>query len=307
MPAFNRVIRPLPTPAPKVSIIVPFRDQADMLLQCTDGILRETDYPDIELLIVDNGSIEAATARALTGLAADPRVVVLPVDEPYNFSRLNNLAVQHARGEVLVLLNNDTKVISPGWLTELVSHAVRPGVGAVGAKLLYEDGRLQHCGVTLGPGWRLTHQLRLADRGDPGPSGELAVVRTVSAVTGACMALRKSVYLEAGGLDEVRFKVSLNDIDLCLRLGDLGYKIVCTPFAELFHFESKTRGYDVTEAQRAVSRREAAAFRELWNPLLERDPFHNPNLFFDWDVSHLARPPRREKPWHGPKVRHVYS
>jgi GT2 family glycosyltransferase len=210
---------------------------------------------------------------------------------------MNNHAVREARGEVVVLLNNDIDVISPDWLTELVSHALRPDVGAVGAKLLYADGRVQHCGITLGPGWALIHQLRLSDRFDPGPGGELALTRTVLAVTGACMAFRKRVFLEVGGLDETNFSIAFNDIDLCLRMGDFGYRVVCTPFAELFHLESATRGYDDTPEKQAMNRREAETFCRIWGPLLDADPFHNPNVVFRWEDSILADPPRRLRPW----------
>jgi GT2 family glycosyltransferase len=297
LPTANRVYFPLPAPAPLVSVVVPTRDRADMLARCTEGVLSHTDYPALELLIVDNDSAEPAARDLLASLAHDPRVRVLPYQGAFDFAAMNNGAVEAACGEVVVLLNNDTEIIEPGWLSELVSHAVRPDVGAVGAKLLYPDGRVQHCGVTLGPGLFLGHQLRLSARTYPGPHGELALLRSVSAVTGACLALRKAVYQEVGGLDAVRFKVALNDIDLCLRIADFGYRVVCTPFAQLIHHESATRGQDDTAEKRARATDELRNFEALWGIMLDADPFHNANVVFGWTETSLAAPPRRMPAW----------
>ncbi|HEY8289750.1 MAG TPA: glycosyltransferase family 2 protein, partial [Acetobacteraceae bacterium] len=228
-PAWNRVVRPIPAPAPLVTVIVPTRDGADILARCAEGVLSRTEYAPLELLIVDNDSCQPETHELLRRLKYDDRVRVLRYPGPFNYSAINNAAVEAARGEVIVLLNNDTVVMHPCWLTEMVSHAIRPEIGAVGAKLLYGDGRVQHCGVTLGRGPALIHQLRLADRLDPGLNGALALVRSVSAVTAACLALRKSVFLEVGGLDAVNLKTAFNDVDLCLRIGDHGYRVICTP------------------------------------------------------------------------------
>ena len=303
-PACNRVRRGLPVPAPRVSIIVPTRDRPDLLARCADGVLSRTDYPFLELIVVDNDSAEEATRVLLSELSHDPRVRVLAVPGPFNYSALNNTAAAAARGEVLVLLNNDTDVISPDWLTELVSHAVRPEIGAVGAKLLYQDGRVQHCGITLGPGWALIHQLRKSSRDDPGPGGELALVRTVSAVTAACLAIRKSVFLEVGGFDAQNFPTAFSDVDLCLRLGDYGYRILCTPFAEMHHLESVSRGYDDTPEKRAITDRAGHNFQKIWEPLLNTDPYHNPNLIFQWECTDFATPPRRQPPWRSSDLEH---
>lgn len=224
LPSANRVVRDLPNPAPLVSILVPTRDQADVLERCAQGVLSRTDYPDFELLIIDNGSCEPATTALFERLCQDERVRVLPCPGPFNFSAINNAAAHHARGDILVLLNSDTDVIAPGWLREMVSQAVRPEIGAVGAKLLYGDETVQHCGITMGPGFNLTHQLRRSSRTDPGPGGELALTRSVSSVTGACLAVRAALYREVGGLDAANLPVAFNDVDFCLRLGDLGYR-----------------------------------------------------------------------------------
>ncbi len=279
----------LPAMAPMVSIIVPMRDRADLLARCVDGILNRTDYAPVELLIVDNGSVEPDTLRLLADLAEDPRVRVLSAPGPFNFSALNNRAIAQATGEVVVFLNNDTDVIGQGWLGELVGQALRPEIGAAGAKLLYPDGRVQHCGVWTGPNV-VDHQFRFAGRHDPGPLGELATCRSVLAVTGACLAMRRDVFLEVGGFDEARFKVAFNDVDLCLRLGDFGYRVVCTPAAELFHLESTTRGLDDTPEKSALAHAEFSHLRELWKTLLDGDPFYNPHLAFVWDGVALRRP-----------------
>ena len=296
-PDWNRVIRAIPNPAPLVSIIVPTRDRAELLAQCVEGVLSRTDYPSIELLIVDNDSQDDDTLALFRRLSLDPRVRILSSPGIFNYSVLNNLAAREAVGDVLVLLNNDTNVIDPGWLSEMVSHALRPDVGAVGAKLLYADERVQHAGLVFGPGFDLIHQLRFSGRQEVGPLGELALTRTVSAVTGACLALRRSVFLEVGGLDE-RLRVAFNDIDLCLRIGDHGYRIVWTPFAEMYHFEGMSRGYDDTPEKQEVWLQELAYFCCFWRSLLPADPFHNPNMTYGPDTTRLAFPPRHLRPWH---------
>jgi O-antigen biosynthesis protein len=295
-PLWNRLVHGLPETLPLVSIIIPTRDRADLLVRCTDGVLSRTDYPNIELLIVDNDSQDPAAIRLLRRLSQDPRVRIIGYSGRFNYAAQNNLAAREARGDILVLLNNDTDVIRSDWLREMVSHAVRPDVGAVGAKLLYPDERVQHAGVVFGPGRAVMHQLRLADRLDAGPAGELALTRTVLAVTGACLALRRSNFFEVGGLNE-ELRVAYNDIDLCLRLGDHGYRVVWTPFAELYHQECATRGYDDSPEKRALARDELTYFCRFWNSVLETDPFHNPNVIHGWENTILSAPPRRQRAW----------
>ena len=296
-PEGNRVIWRLPEPAPLVSVIVPTRDRAALLRGCVEGVLRRTDYPALELIIVDNDSVEDATAELLRELAADPRVRVLRHPGAFNFAAINNAAVAEARGEVVVLLNNDVEVIEPGWLREMVGHALRPDVGAVGAKLLYADGTLQHGGILFGPGLAATHVLRQAARNDPGYNGQLALARTLMAVTGACIALRRRVFQEVGGLNAERFAIAFNDLDLCLRIGELGYRIVWTPFAELFHLESATRGLPDTPAALAQEQREVTNLWYSWYHVFSTDPYHNINLSCAWtEPPHLCAP-RRRKPW----------
>jgi GT2 family glycosyltransferase len=297
-PDWLRVTHAVPMPQPLVSVIVPTRDGTELLARCMEGLLYRTDYDALEVLIVDNGSTSPDTLALLDHLAADARVRVLRCPGPFNYSGLNNTAARAATGEVLLLLNNDIDILDSGWLRELVAHAMRPGVGAAGAKLLYADRRVQHAGVVVGRGQFIAHQLRLSSARDPGPAGELALARSVRAVTGACLAIRRSIYGEVGGLDATVLPVALNDIDLCLRLADHGYRVVFTPFAELLHLESASRGDDMIDAARqARFMRELAAFSGRWADDLREDPFHNPNLEFGWDRTQLAAPPRRLASW----------
>jgi O-antigen biosynthesis protein len=299
MPNANRIIWPLPQSLPLVSVIIPTRDRAELLAQCVEGVLHRTDYANIELLIVDNDSTEPATQALFERLVGgDRRVRVLQYPGPFNYSALNNAAAREAKGEILLLLNNDIDVIESGWLREMISHALRPDVGIVGAKLLYANEQIQHAGVVLGPGGNMHHLYCLANKDDPGYFGQLTLARTLSAVTGACAAIRRSVFWEVGGLDDTNLAIAFNDIDLCLRLGDHGYRVVWTPFAELFHLESASRGPDDSPTKKALFLREWQYMRKTWGSLLESgDPFHNPNLLFAGGHIEIPSSPRREKPW----------
>lgn len=292
---YHRIVHPLPEPAPLVSVIVPTRDRGELLGACMEGLLRGTDYPRIEVLIVDNASTDPGTLALLARMAGDPRVRVLPVPGAFNYSRLNNLAAAEARGEVLVLLNNDIEVIDPGWLREMVSHAMRPEIGAVGAKLLYPDGTVQHAGVLLGVGWPrgvAGHVYLGAQGDDPGPFGLLAVTRSVAAVTAACLAVRRTLYDEVGGLNERELTVAFNDVDFCLRLHARGYRNLWTPFSVLFHKESASRGDDLTGAKARRFQGEIDYMRLQWAELLDNDPYWNPNLSLTSTGRRLAEPPR---------------
>jgi GT2 family glycosyltransferase len=194
-------------------------------------------------------------------------------------------------------MNNDVDVISPMWLEEMVSHALRPEIGAVGAKLLYPTGLVQHAGIVLGVGHGAGHFFAGASRDDVGRWGFLSLVRRVSAVTAACMALRRAVYLEVGGLDEINFPVAFNDVDLCLRLSERGYAVVWTPHAELYHYESATRGTDTDSRRSARLERDAEELRRRWGEILSRDPFYNLNCSVTAAHFEPGFPSRRRKPW----------
>jgi GT2 family glycosyltransferase len=300
--AWRRAIWPQPDPPPRVSLIVATRDRADLLARCAVGLLYRTDYPDLEVIIVDNDSCEAGTLSLFEMLRKDHRVRVVTVPGAFNFSALNNVGVRAATGHVVVMVNNDIDVIDGGWLREMVSHAVRPDVGAVGAKLIYADEHIQHAGIVLGVGRHddgpgiAGHFGHFAEAEDEGYLGQLALTREVSAVTGACLALRRAVWEAVGGLDETNLPVSYNDVDLCLRIRASGLRIIWTPFAELYHLESASRGREDAPEQRARAAREARYMRHRWGPILDDDPFYNPNFDRGSHVFELARPPR-PRPW----------
>jgi GT2 family glycosyltransferase len=300
-PQWNRVGFRLPEPLPLASIIVPTRDRANLLGPCANSLLTLTNYPSFELIVVDNGTVEPEALSILESLRGDPRVRILRDDRPFNYSRLNNSAAREARGDVLILLNNDTEIIHADWLTELVSLASHPDIGVVGAKLLYSDWRVQHAGMSFGPDKSLMHQMRLANRHETGPEGALVLLRSVSAVTGACLALRRSLYLEVGGLNETTFKVAYNDIDLCRRIARKGLSIVWTPFAEVLHYESASRGSPITSEAADRETSELIAFWSM-NPEFyeDPDPFHNPQIEFKVDCVDFARPPRPHRFRHSP-------
>ncbi len=298
-PSYHQVRWALADPAPLVSVIIPTCDRADLLRACLEGLLRQTDYPALEVLIVDHASREPQTRALFAELTDDPRVRILPIAGPFNYSRFNNYAAAQAKGEILLLLNNDIVVMEPGWLRELVSLAVRPDIGAVGCKLLYEDGTLQHGGVVLGLGGVAGHFMSRAQRQDPGPLGLSALAHTTSAVTAACLAIRRELFERAGGLDEDHFAVAFNDVDFCLRVRELGYRNVWTPFAELYHLESATRGDDLTGAKAERFAREVQAMQVRWGEALLADPYWNPNLSLDNSMRVPAATSRRVKPWSG--------
>ena len=296
-PNFNRVVYTLPKEPPLVSIIVPTRDRADLLRRCVESVFINTNYSPLEVIIVDNDSSELETQNLFDKLAKRSDVRVLRHHGAFNYAAINNRAVAQARGDVIVLMNNDVEVISPGWLDEMVSHALRPEIGAVGARLLYPDGRVQHAGVVLGVGHGAGHFFHGAPQHETGPHGMLALNRRVSAVTAACLAMRRSVYLEVGGLDELNLPVAYNDVDLCLRVRERGYAIVCTPFAELLHRESASRGPDVAVESRIRLERDAMHLHKKWGPQLDRDPYYNENCSLTVPTFEPAFPPRRARPW----------
>jgi GT2 family glycosyltransferase len=290
-PGRLRVRRCLPEPAPLVSLIVPTRDRLDLLRPCVHGLLHATDYPALEVIVVDNGSVEAETLDWLAAQAREPRVRVLRQDIPFNYSALNNAAARVARGQVLGLINNDIQVVAADWLREMVGEVMRPQVGAVGALLLYPDGRIQHAGVLLGIGGVAAHPWCGWPRTCTGQMGRLQLAQELSAVTGACLLVRRDAFDAVGGLDEA-LPVAFNDVDLCLRLRAAGYRNVWTPHAVLVHAESATRGADTSPDQRARLAREAAFMRARWGALLQDDPAYNPNLSLEGDAFSLAARPR---------------
>lgn len=257
---------------PLVSIIIPFKDKKNILKICVESIFEKTSYKNFEILLVDNQSTLLETEDYLKTFANEPRVKVLKYNKPFNYSAINNFAVKQAAGEVLLLLNNDTEVISPNWIQTMLSHALRPEVGAVGAKLLYPNNTIQHAGVLIGLNGLAGHAFNRLDSEDNGYVGFVNVIRNYSAVTAACVMVRKSVYLEVGGLNEKDLAVAFNDVDFCLRLREKNYLIVYTPYAVLYHHESLSRGYD-------MNLDEVKYMTKKYSALLKAgDPYYNPNL-----------------------------
>ena len=268
------------------------RDHASLLKRCLDGIRRRTDYERIEVVVVDNGSTEKPAREFLAQLKGAIDTHVLEDNGTFNFSRLINRGAAAAKGEVLALLNNDTEVENADWLREMVSIVLRGDIGAVGARLWYGNRRLQHGGVILGLGGMAGHVFEDSTRGYPGYFDNLFLARDCSAVTGACMLVRKNVFHDIGGFDEEHFAVSYNDIDFCLRLRERGLRVVFTPYANLIHHESASRGRVRTPEADEQFFREAATLRKKWGAQLLNDPFYNPNLSLRGPGFALAFPPR---------------
>lgn len=273
-----KITWPLPENLPLVTIIVPTKDKVELLRPCVDSVLQHTEYDQFEILIVDNGSVEKRTADYLAAVVDNSKVRCLPYPGKYNFSAINNAAVHHARGSYLCLLNNDTEVVGPGWLTEMMRYAVREEVGAVGAKLLYADKTVQHAGVVVGIGDAAGHAHRFLPDGAPGYFRQPHVTQYVSAVTAACMVVSKAKYELVGGLDELELAVAFNDVDFCLKLEKAGWRNVYVPHAVLMHHESKSRGLDVSPLNIDRYRRELRTLQDRWATRTYQDPLHNPNL-----------------------------
>jgi GT2 family glycosyltransferase len=304
IPTWTRIQYRLPDPAPLVSVIIPTRDQPDLLTACIDG-LRRTDYANMELIIADNDSADARTHALFRQLQADRSFStrILPCPGPFNFSAMNNAAAALANGELLALLNNDIDITQPDWLTEMASQALRPGIGAVGARLLFPDNTVQHAGVVLGVGSfdngpGVAGHYSLADSARSfGYFGANVLVHEVSAVTAACMVLRKSVWHSVNGFDAENLPVAFNDVDFCLRLRARGLRILYTPHAELLHHESASRGDDLAPEHRARFHRECQYMRDRWGTTLDSDPFYNPNFSRLDGMFRLAGPSLQCRPW----------
>ncbi len=310
---------------PQISVIIPNRDHRNDLKRCIDSIMDRSTYDNYELVIVENGSTSQEIKDYYTELlgydyesallqkerekrtdkacdngvlisnasgSAKTLVKIVVYSGGFNYSQINNLGVEYAEGDYVLLLNNDTQVITFDWMEELLMYAQREDVGAVGAKLYYGDHTIQHAGVVIGMGAHGTagHTHYKHNYKDLGYMGRLCYAQNVSAVTGACLMVKKSLYEQAGGLDE-SFAVSLNDVDFCLRLRELGRLNIFTPFAELYHYESESRGDDVHGENAARYNEEAACFRERWKSLLEKgDPYFNPNFTLERSDYSLKLP-----------------
>ncbi len=251
--------------------------------RCITSILEKTTYDNYEIIVVENNSTTEDIREYYRVLENNERVRVVSYDGAFNYSKVNNLGATFATGEYILLLNNDTQVITINWLEEMLMYAVRSDVGAVGAKLLYPDKTIQHAGVVIGLGAHRTagHTHYKKSYENLGYMGRLCYAQNVSAVTGACLLVKKALFEEVGGLDE-DFAISLNDVDFCLKLRSLGYLNIFTPFAELYHHESISRGLDDSGEKAARYNEESERFRNKWKEYLEKgDPYYNPNFSLD--------------------------
>lgn len=276
----NRVVYEIENPLPLVSCIVAMRDKAAMTESCIKGILQGTDYDNLEILLVDNGSTDAESLDFFDSLQNEPRVRIIHWDRPFNYSEIQNMAVSEAKGEFIALLNNDIKIADSGWLKEMISHASKSHIGAVGTKLLFADDTLQHGGIILGPNGLVGHTFRDFPQDVAKQKNIAHVTRWVSAVTGACLVINRQKYLEIGGLNETDLSVAYNDVDFCIRLGLAGYRNLYTPHTKIYHLESVSRGGDVDPTKKQRAEAEHNYIVEQYSHLLKADPQYNPNLSF---------------------------
>ena len=293
-----RIKYPVPQPPPLVSLIVPTKNAVALLRQAIESIVSHTSYSNYEIIVVDNGSDDPATLDYFKQLeelkAVVARVVTYP--GPFNYSAINNYAVAQAAGELVGFLNNDVEVINSDWLNELVSQAMRPGVGAVGAMLYYPLDTVQHAGVILGLGGVAGHPFKQFPRGNEGQMNRLRLVQNYSAVTAACLVVRKDRFLKVGGFDEKNLPIAFNDVDLCCKLLKAGLRNVWSPYAEFYHHESATRGAEDTPAKQARFKTEIDYMTSTWG-FCWNDPAYNPNLTLIGEDFTRAYLPRTQKPW----------
>ena len=282
LPNTYRVRWPIPGPEPLVSLIIPTRDRRELVETAISSIIEKSDYQNFEILILDNGSSNADTIDYFVKIQLeDTRVRVVPYNHPFNYSAINNYGVTQARGEVIGLINNDIEVISSGWLREMVSHCLRPEIGCVGAKLYYADDTIQHGGVIVGIGGVAGHSHKYFPADSAGYFRRLFLTQNLSAVTAACLLVRKSVFEQVGGLDDKNLAVAFNDVDFCLKVRQEGYRNLWTPYAELYHHESLSRGQDESPEKIRRFQSEIRFMKEKWGPTLADDPYYNPNLSYD--------------------------
>jgi GT2 family glycosyltransferase len=284
MPYFFRVKRKISgSPGPRVSIVIPFRDRPDLLKMCVDSILQKSTYDNYEIIGISNNSESLDTFALMTGYQEqDDRVRFYEFNEPFNFSRIINFGASKASGEHLLLLNNDIEIITWEWIEAMLEHSQRPEVAAVGGKLFYPNNKIQHAGIIVGIGGYAGHAHKHFRSGRNGYFNRINLVQDVSAVTGACMMVEKRIFDELGGFDEKYLKVACNDVDFCLRALEKGYLNVFTPYAQAYHYESITRGYEDTPEKKQRFEKEKAVFQKRHQKILASgDPYYNVNLSLD--------------------------
>lgn len=287
----------LPSPLPLISIIIPTRNALTHLRNCIESVLTKSTYRKFELIVIDNQSDDPQALHYLAAIAEHPKVRILRFNKPFNYSAINNFAVAKAKGKVLCLLNNDTEVISADWMETMLGHLTQSRVGVVGAKLYFSDGRIQHAGDTVGPGGCAHHLHSFLHRDAKGYCNRAILAQDLSAVTAACLMTWHRLFISLGGLNAINLPIAFNDVDYCLRVREAGYRVVWTPYAELYHHESATRGKDESPEKVRRARREVAYMRKRWKHIMHHDPFYNPNLSYDRPDFSLSNAPMINKPW----------
>lgn len=273
---------PISQPEPLVSLLIPTRDRKTITEVAVRSILDKTTYSNYEIIIIDNGSIEEETLEWFDIIQRENcRVTILRYDYPFNYSAINNYGVKHARGNIIGLINNDVEVISPDWLTEMVSHACREDIGCVGAKLYYSNDTLQHGGIIVSLGGVAGHSHKHRPRDNLGYFNRLVIPQNLSGVTAACLIVRKDIFEAVGGLDEDNLTVAFNDVDFCLKVREAGYRNLWTPYAELYHHESISRGSEDSPEKQVRAKKEIDFMISKWSEALKSDPFYNINLTRD--------------------------
>ena len=291
IPGLLRIKHRLPDPLPLVSIVIPTRDRVELLSMCVNSILEKTAYPNYQIVVVDNGSTDEKALTYLDSIAKDERVKVIRADIPFNYSALNNLGVAQTDGEYLVLMNNDIEITQTDWLEEMLAFACQPDIGCVGAQLWYPNNTLQHGGVVLGIGGVASHAHKGIPRGNFGYFGRASAHQMFSAVTAACLMIRKSTYQAVDGFDET-LKVAYNDVDFCLKVRAQGLRNLYNPFASFIHHESASRGSDQEGSNQQRLAAEAAIMKQRWGALIADDPAYSPNLTLLGDDFSMAWPSR---------------
>lgn len=264
--------------SPLVSLLVPTKNGKSLVKACIESILEKTTYTNYEIILIDNGSDEQESLSYFEYLNTLDRVKVIKYPKPFNYSAINNFGVKHAQGSIIGLINNDIEVISPDWLTYMVGYAERDSIGCVGAKLLYSDTRIQHAGVVLGYGGGAGHAHKNFPRSHSGYLNRINATSNYSAVTAACLIVKRSIFERVGGLNEKDLAVAFNDVDFCLKVRELGLQNVYCAEAELFHHESVSRGLDASPEKAARFNRELSYLQETWKKYIEYDPAYSPNL-----------------------------
>lgn len=272
---------------PKISILIPNKDHIELLKTCIDSILKLTTYDNYEIVIIENNSEKEETFKYYTQISKNEKVRVLDYTKTlkkndsreFNYSKLINYGVKKVNSDYILQLNNDTKLLTPDWLETFIGYAQQKEIGAVGARLYYEDKTIQHAGIIVGLSGIAGNALVNLPYGKHAYFGREAATRNVSAVTGACLFARRNLYKEVGYMDEENFKVAFNDVDFCLKLLQKGYRIVYNPYIELIHYESKSRGYEYSKEQEERFEKESNNFKEKWKDFLEKkDPYYNKNF-----------------------------